>query len=115
MYFSLCGVFGLLGSLIGAWALTQVPGSLSSPIPWPVYLVLAVSGGLSLFYLRVGLSLERLLATRPNLPLRLGLLGLGWSLVQLNVLGILLNLYICYQLKRLAKEASLQPQGRTLS
>lgn len=109
-YFVLVGLFYLLGASAVAFGVTTVNGQLDA-------LTLAISGlvgVLGLAYLTVGLRLKKLLASNPAAPLRLAVIGVALSVLRFNVISILLNVYIIYQLKRLATEAVEVTESRTL-
>lgn len=111
LYYVLCGLLGLLYGALSVLACTQMPLTGMS-----VYLL--ISGGLlgliGAAELWVGSSLARLLVERPHIPLRVAVAGMLLSLLRFNVLGVLLGVYIYYQLKRLAQEADVKQDSRIL-
>ena len=69
---------------------------------------------MGLAYLYVGAKLPTLLRDNPQLPLRLTTVAIVLALLSKSVLGILLNVYIFYQLKRMAREASPEMESQVL-
>lgn len=65
-------------------------------------------------YLYVGFKLPTLLRENPQLPLKFAAVAIGLSCLRFNIFGILINLYIYYQLKRMAKEATPEMESQVL-
>ena len=65
-------------------------------------------------YLYVGAKLPTFLRDKPQLPLRFAAIAIVISCLGFNIIGILINVYIYYQLKRMAKEAAPEMESQVL-
>lgn len=112
-YFTLVGVLSALFDLMAlVMAFDRLTLGLSSYLHTAVC---ALSLAIGFAYIYLGQTLPTLLESRPFLPRRLAaaatvLAGLRW-----NPIGVLINLYIYFQLKRLATEANPITETRVLS
>lgn len=113
LYFALVGVFSTFVSGFGFLAsLERFDDSIVS-IATSGFLGLSALLGLA--YLYVGVKLKSLLASQPQQPLRLAIVGIVLSLLTFSIFGTLINIYIYYQLKRMATEAVEVTEQRTLN
>lgn len=113
LYFLLVGAISTFFNGFGFLAsLEKFDGSLLSAV---LIGFLGLSALLGLAYLYVGAKLKTLLASRPQQPLRLAIAGIALSLLTFSIFGTLVNIYIYYQLKRMATEAVEVTEQRTLS
>ena len=74
----------------------------------------AINVLMSFAYLYVGKNLLTLLRDKPQTTLKFALAAIVFSLMTLNILAVLLNFYIWYQLRRMAKEASPEMESQVL-
>ena len=113
LYFALVGACSTFVSGFGFLAsLERFDGSIVS-IATSGFLGLSALLGLA--YLYVGVKLKSLLASQPQQPLRLAIVGIVLSLLTFSIFGTLINIYIYYQLKRMATEAVEVIEQRTLN
>ena len=106
-YFLLVGILSVLGSVIAVrHAVTSGDGFIIG-----LYSVNSVMG---LAYIYVGAKLVRLLCDKPQVPLQLATAAIFLSLLSFSILGMLLNIYIYYQLKRMAREATPEMESQVL-
>lgn len=113
LYFGLVGVFGLLGSVASLGGILASPQA-RSPLSMLVLLFLAGGTVVNLAYFYCAIKMKELLATKPHLLLRLSTLGIAMSLLSFNPFTVAINIYIYYQLKRMASEATQVTEDRTL-
>lgn len=80
----------------------------------PLHLVYALQFLWGFAYLYVGVKLTTLLRENPQLPMKFAAVAIGLSCLGFNIIGILINVYIYYQLKRMAKEAAPEMESQVL-
>ena len=109
-YFILVGSVTLLSTLV-----TLATGfeTLLAAQPYLILLML-LSGVMGAAYLYVGVKLPTLLRDKPQLPTKFATAAIILSVLSLSLLGALINIYILYQLKRMAKEAAPEMEGQVL-
>ena len=117
LYLMLTGSLGLGGGLLGLLGTFRVGTSISGSINGFAILMGAILlGSLAIsaanFY--IGWNLGRLLVEKPMIPLRFAMISMVLSICTFSIIGFLLNFYIWYQLKRLAKEADVKLEQQTL-
>ena len=77
-------------------------------------LLIALSGIMGAAYLYVGAKLPTLLRDKPQLPTNFATAAIILSALGLSLAGVLVNIYILYQLKRMVKEAAPEMEGQVL-
>lgn len=113
-YFILVGILGGLGSLVRLGTAVEV-GNLNGGGILVFLLAMAViQGVLALGYLYMGFQLPTLLSQKPHLPMRIAGAAIILSALTFNIIGVLINVYIWYQLKRLATESDGQVEQQVL-
>ena len=108
-YFVLVGFFYIVGAFFAIYA--AVNGSKPDPLTLGI---LGFAGLLGIGYMWVGSQLKKLLASSPAVPIRLTIVGLVLGMLRFSIFGVLINIYIIYQLKRLATESVEVTESRTL-
>ena len=106
-YFILVGGLTVLG--MGAVMVTTLEHL--EPFLLTVNLLLFLWG---FAYLYVGVKLPTLLRENPQLPLKFAAVAIGLSCLRFSIFGILINVYIYYQLKRMAREATPEMESQVL-
>ncbi len=108
LYFMLVGGLTVLGT---GFVLTA---ALNNGTAGFFELVLLFQGLVGAAYLYVGAKLKTLLVEKPQLPMKLATLAIVLSCLGFNILGLLLNVYIYYQLKRMVREATPEMESQVL-
>lgn len=111
-YFMLVGFFTVIGSVVSLASIESFSG-----LDAPTLIFAGVSGiqiCLGLAYCYIGGKLQTLLRDKPQLPLRFATLAIILSALQVSIIGVLINVYIYYQLKRMAKEATPEMESQVL-
>lgn len=106
-YFILVGLLTLAGSLFALSDLRFVGYGITS-------VILLLQAGMGAAYVYVGVRLLDLLRDKPQLPLKFAMAAILLSCLRINVIGILLNVYIYYQLKRMARDAAPEMESQVL-
>lgn len=118
-YFIILGIFDLIGSLRIIELILYRPGPpVTSALAYPIIIASLSSFAMGLAYLIVGVRLKKYLVTSPQIPLRFAYFATGLSVLSFSIAGFIsffINLYIIYQLKRMATETVEVTESRILS
>ncbi len=111
-YFVLSGLLSLTG-LVVLGDMFSRPGErdLFTTFLLLSYLLSAVFGAAFIF---VGARLKHLLQHQPNVPVQLTMVAMVLALIRFSIVSVFINLYIWYQLKRMAKEAETELEEQVL-
>ena len=113
LYFMLTGGLGMVGGGVGLFGFFGIGAHLNG-VSVLMAIMLLVYLGISTANFYIGWNLKRLLVEKPQIPVRFTVISLILSAVTMSVFGFLLNFYIWYQLKRLAREADVKLEQQTL-
>ena len=109
-YFILVGLVSILSSL--ATLTTQFEVLVADKLFMLLVVLLSVILGAA--YLYLGANLPTLLRDKPQVPVKFAGLAIGLSAMGFSMMGVLVNFYIFYQLKRMAKEAAPEVEEQVL-
>jgi hypothetical protein len=106
-YFILVGLLAAGGSLFNFFGVMHLVNDY-------VRAMIVVQFLMGLAYLYIGGRLLMLLQQKPQLPLQFAAAAILVSCLSKNVLGVVLNVYIFYQLKRMARDAAPEMESQVL-
>lgn len=106
LYFFLVGLIATLSCMVMM--------GIAGPEPGALFVIFLLQGVWGVGYLYLALKLPVLLREKPQLPIRFAAAAIVFSCLSMNLLTIGLNVYILYQLRRLAKEAGPEMESQVL-
>lgn len=111
-YFILSGLMSACGGMFALIGLQS--GGRGDAFYFLLLTTSLLSGILGAAFVYVGACLKHLLQHKPAVPIRLTLISIVLSALRFSIFGLLINVYILYQLKRMAKETETELEEQVL-